>query len=421
MRYLFNVVMLFLFVVAVAACGRDGIVESVTAIAEPYIEENVYPSDNGTLEQEQMLLSQSEDESEDIDEYIPLDEIEVEDEDAYLSAEDEYEQLDIYIYADIEIITPRPKFAFVDAHADTISRALLPQHNAGLYRNNLHIDFQRLSQFDAPVVVFVGWLSDRFVADGFNRTNLMFDFFEQEVYSHSDLIEIALDLDDMERIAQDGRAIALLSIEGGEALMGNLDNVDHFFNRGVRIFAPTWNRENELGFGQAQGPARGLKPFGFEVIERIDELGIILDVSHLNMAGFWDVVNHSTRPFMASHSNAYAITPHPRNLTDDQIIAIVERDGIIAITLFPQFLTDSGTPTMSDIMRHIAHFIELGAENHIGLGSDFDGFNTMPVGMTDVLSLKILEEHIAAEFGEDMACRIMRGNFHDFFERYFRE
>jgi len=420
MRYLFNVVMLFLLVAAVAACGQGGIVESLAVIDEPYIEEIVYPSDNDMPDQEQVPPLQSGDDNDDTDEHALLDGVEVEDENAHLNTEDEYEHPDMYIYEESETIVSRPRFAFVDAHADTISRALLPQHNAGLYRNNLHIDFQRLSQFDAPVVVFVGWLSDRFVADGFNRTNLMFDFFEREVERHSDLIEIALDLDDMERIAQDGRAIALLAIEGGEALMGNLDNVDHFFNRGVRIFAPTWNRENELGFGQAQGPARGLKPFGFEVIERMEKLGIILDVSHLNVAGFWDAVNHSTRPFMASHSNAYAITPHPRNLTDDQIIAIVERDGIIAFTLFPQFLTDSGTPTMSDIIRHIAHFIELGAENHIGLGSDFDGFNTMPVGMTDVLSLKVLEEHIAAEFGEDMACRIMRGNFHDFFERYFR-
>ena len=157
-----------------------------------------------------------------------------------------------------------PMFGFIDAHADTISRALLPQHNAGLFSNNLHVDFERLLEFGTPVQVFALWCADRFVENAFEQTNIMIDFFESEVAKHSDIIEIALDLNDIERNARNNKISAILAIEGGEALMGELDNIDHFYNRGVRIMTLTWNRENELGFGQATNSAEGLKPFGVE-------------------------------------------------------------------------------------------------------------------------------------------------------------
>ncbi|MCL2663111.1 MAG: dipeptidase [Oscillospiraceae bacterium] len=316
---------------------------------------------------------------------------------------------------------PPPSFGFIDAHADTISRALLRDPGQqSLYRNNsLDVDFSRLSEFDAPVQVFVAWCSDRWVQTAFERTNYMFDFFEREIAKHSDLIEIALDLDDIRRIAGEGKISAILAIEGGEALEGKIENLDHFYNRGVRILAPTWNRENELGFGQATNSTLGLKPFGFEVIRRMDELGMILDVSHLNEAGFWDAHETSTRPYMASHSNAYSVMPHPRNLKDDQIMAIVERGGIIGFNMFPQIITSNSRATMGDIMAHFRHFIEVGAGNHIGLGCDFDGIPSMPRGITDVSSLNILAGELANEFDEDTSFRIMEGNFYEFFKRYF--
>jgi len=316
---------------------------------------------------------------------------------------------------------PPPSFGFIDAHADTISRALLrdPEQQSLFDNNTLDVDFRRLSEFDAPVQVFVAWCSDRWVQAAFERTNYMFDFFESEVAKHSDLIEIAFDLDDIRRIAGEGKIIAILAIEGGEALEGKIENLDHFYNRGVRILAPTWNRENELGFGQATNSTQGLKPFGFEVIRRMDELGMILDVSHLNEEGFWDAHETSTRPYIASHSNAYSIMPHPRNLTDNQIMAIVERGGIIGFNMFPQIVTSNARATMNDIMAHFRHFIQIGAENHIGLGCDFDGIPSMPRGITGVSSLKLLAQELINEFDEDTSFRIMEGNFYEFFKRYF--
>ncbi|MCL2426212.1 MAG: dipeptidase [Oscillospiraceae bacterium] len=316
---------------------------------------------------------------------------------------------------------PPPSFGFIDAHADTISRALLRDPNQqSLYSNStLDVDFSRLSEFDAPVQVFALWMSDRFVSTAFERTNLQLDFFEEQVALHSDLIEIALDLEDIRRIAGEGRISAVLAIEGGEALMGDIDNLDHFFNRGVRIFAPVWNRENELGFGQATGSTEGLKPFGVEVIQRMDELGMIMDVSHLNEAGFWHAHEVSTRPYMASHSNAYAVMPHNRNLRDDQIMAMVERGGIIGFNMFPTIVAPGNVVTLDDVLAHFRHFIEIGAGNYIGLGCDFDGIPSMPQGIYCVSSLKMFGDLLTDEFGEHTAFRIMEGNFYEFFVRFF--
>jgi len=314
-----------------------------------------------------------------------------------------------------------PSFGFIDAHADTISRALsLNQNQQNLHSNDaLHIDFIRLAEFDAPVQVFALWLSDVFVATAFEQTNLMLDFFEQEVKKHSDIIEIAVDLDDTRRIAGEGKISAILAIEGGEALMGNIENLDHFYSRGVRILTLTWNRENALGFGQATGSTRGLKPFGIEVVQRMDELGMIVDVSHLNEAGFRDFNNISTRPYMASHSNAHSVLAHNRNLTDDQIQAIVESGEIIGFNMFSAFRAPTGRVRIDDAMAHFRHFIEIGAVNNIGLGCDFDGIHLTPVGITDVSSLKVFEEALVVEFDEVTAHKIMEGNFYEFFKRYF--
>ena len=316
---------------------------------------------------------------------------------------------------------PEPVFGFIDAHADTISRALeLDPGLQNLYNNNaLHVDFLRLSEFEAPVQVFVAWTADRYVSTAFEHTNMMFDFFEKEVERHSDLIEIAYDLDDIRRIASEGKISAVLAIEGGEALMGEIENLEHFYERGVRILGLTWNRENALGYGQATGSIQGLKPFGIEVIRKMDELGMIMDVSHLNFAGFWDAHNTSTRPYMASHSNVFEVMPHARNLLDTQIMAIVESGGIIGFNMYPLFISPNESATTEEIMIHFRHFIRIGAQNHIGLGCDFDGIPSTPQDIPDVSSLKTFREALTEEFDEHTANRIMERNFYEFFKRYF--
>ena len=313
----------------------------------------------------------------------------------------------------------QPSFGFIDAHADTITKAM--GEGKSLFRNDLHLDFERLSQLGTPVQVFAIWLSDEYLGNAFEYTNSAIDFFESELEKHSDIIRLALNLEDMERNARNGIASAVLALEGGEPLVGRIENVDHFYNRGVRLITLTWSRENELGYGVFSGSDAGLKPFGIEVVKRMNELGIIIDVSHLNEAGFWDVNRLSAQPYVASHSNAIAVTNHNRNLKDDQIRAIVEKGGIIGINLFPGFLSRSGVAKMDDVMRHISHFIDLGAGNHLGLGCDFDGIPSAPEGLGDVSALNGLAKQIADKFDDETSFRIMSGNFHEFLKRFYAE
>ena len=315
---------------------------------------------------------------------------------------------------------PTPKFGMIDAHADTISLALQPDQNQKLHTNNLHVDFVRLKEFGAPVQVFALWLSDDALVDGFNRTNQMIDFFESEVAKHSDMIELALNLNDILRIAGSGKISAILSIEGGEALMGDINNLDHFFKRGVRMLGLTWNRENELGFGQEAGPDKGLKPFGFQVIERMEELKMIIDVSYLNEAGFRDVHNNTKLPYLASHSNAYEVLNHERNLRDDRISAIVERGGVIGFNMCPYFVSKAEHPSINEVMAHFHHFIKIGAGNNIGLGCDFDGIPRAPQEIEDVSSMHKFKELLTKEFDEETSYKIMEGNFYQFFRRYYK-
>jgi membrane dipeptidase len=310
-----------------------------------------------------------------------------------------------------------PYFEFIDGHADTITRAM--EKKQSMFSNSLHVDFKRLAAYKSPVQVFTVWCADKYVKNAYDYANTAIDFFEAELAAHSDIIELALTLEDLERNSKNKKISAILALEGGEPLEGKLENINHFYNRGVRLITLTWNRENELGYGVSTNSDKGLKPFGVECVKRMEELGIIVDVSHLNDTGFWDVDKYSARPYMASHSNVYSITPHNRNLKDSQIKAIVDKGGIIGVNLYPDFLDTSGKAGINNIISHINRFIELGALDNIGLGSDFDGFITMPEGFVGVSSFKMLAREITSKVGADASAKIMSKNYYNFFKWYF--
>ena len=176
----------------------------------------------------------------------------------------------------------------------------------------------------------------------------------------------------------------VISIEGGEALEGKLSRLHEFYEMaGIRMIALTWNFENEIGWPAKLGPKPGLKPFGLELLKEMDKLGIYADVSHLNEAGFWDVCEHMQLPPIASHSNNRELCDVPRNLRNEQIKAIIERKGYIGINFYTSFLTQTGSSTIEDVLRHIDSIYEMGGENVLGFGSDFDGIESWPEGLYD--------------------------------------
>lgn len=174
----------------------------------------------------------------------------------------------------------------------------------------------------------------------------------------------------------------VISCEGGEMLVGSLEKLAEFDDdTHLRMIALTWNWENEIGYPGKSGSEKGLKPFGFELLAEMDRRGILADVSHLNDAGFWDVCEHAALPPIASHSNCRWICDVSRNLTKDMAKAIIDRKGFIGINFYSEFLRKGSPATLDDVLRHIDELCELGGEDVIGFGSDFDGIDIWPDGL----------------------------------------
>ena len=174
----------------------------------------------------------------------------------------------------------------------------------------------------------------------------------------------------------------ILSNEGGEMFRGSIDLLQEFDDDvHLRLIALTWNYENEIGMPAKIDETTGLKPFGFELLKEMDARGIAADVAHLNIAGFWDVIDHAQIAPLASHSNCRWLCDHPRNLHRDQVKALIERKGFIGINFYSDFLACGRAAVLDDVLRHIDEICSLGGEDIIGFGSDFDGIDVWPEGL----------------------------------------
>ena len=188
----------------------------------------------------------------------------------------------------------------------------------------------------------------------------------------------------------------IISCEGGEMLEGSLDRLAEFDNATrIRMIALTWNFENEIGYPAKSGSDLPLKPFGHELLKEMDHRGILADVSHLNDAGFWDVCEHTELPTIASHSDCRWLCGHFRNLTRDMARTIIDRKGFIGVNFYSRFLRDDGQATLDDVRRHIDALYELGGEDVVGFGSDFDGIETWPEGLSNPADFPNLLDHLA--------------------------
>lgn len=168
----------------------------------------------------------------------------------------------------------------------------------------------------------------------------------------------------------------LLSLEGASPIINDIANLYAFYKLGVRAMGLTWNHRNYVGDGVDNN--FGLTEFGKEVLKEMEKLSMIIDVSHLSDAGFEDVCKTIDSPFIASHSNAYSICEHKRNLKDEQILEIVRRKGFIGLNFYATFISNEASTMKTDFVRHVEHFLNLGAEDVLGFGADFDGMSISP-------------------------------------------
>lgn len=300
-------------------------------------------------------------------------------------------------------------YKFADLHCDTVTT--LYERCQNLAKNNLHIDIERLKQYKNPTQVFAIWLSKKYYDNAFNVTNELIDFFEQQIEQNIQYIKKSTCYD---HIIKDDKINAILSIEGGESIEKDLDNIYHFYKRGVRILTLCWNYENNLGYGAFTKSTEGLKPFGKDAVKIMNQINMIVDVSHLNEAGFWDLYKISKKPFIATHSNAYSICNHCRNLKDDQLKAIKEYGGIVGINLYPKFLTNKNQATEQDIFKHIDYISNIIGIDKICLGSDFDGINETPLNIEDISKYSNLFKKIEYIYGKDVLEKIAYKNFYTF-------
>ena len=173
----------------------------------------------------------------------------------------------------------------------------------------------------------------------------------------------------------------LLSVEGCEIFEPGLHVIADYRRRGVRMAAITWNYQNKLGTPACKNQDEGLTEYGFQAAKYMQKLGIAVDVSHLNIAGFYDLLNKTDAPPLASHSCCRALCDHPRNLTDQQLKDLFAAGGYVGLNFYPRFLTSGTTCTLDTVVDHIDHMHQLGGAGMVGFGSDFDGISEKPQGL----------------------------------------
>jgi membrane dipeptidase len=224
-----------------------------------------------------------------------------------------------------------------------------------------------------------------------------------------------------------GQVAAIFHIEGAEAIDAELKSLDVLYQAGLRSLGPVWSRDNVFGCGvpfrfpSAPDTGPGLSDAGKALIKRCNELKIMVDLSHLNEKGFWDVAELSTAPLVATHSNAHALCASSRNLTDDQIKMIGQSGGMIGLNFANGFLRADGKwqseNGLDSMLRHLDHLMKLAGEDHVGLGSDFDGAR-IPSQIGDVTGLPNLTKAMAEHgYGGELINKLATENWLKVLER----
>lgn len=292
--------------------------------------------------------------------------------------------------------------AFFDMHSDLPTK--LYSSNESILHNNHHWSLDKCPA-DEFVQFFACFIDKNIIKNPFHYSTNVLRSFRQKSKDNVFIVEKYQDV-------LKNKKRGILTIEGGEALEGKLSNLEYFYDLGVRLLTLTWNYENELGYGVAEGKnTKPLKKFGIDVINKMEQLGMIIDVSHLNEGGFWSVVENVKCPFVASHSNSKTICDNARNLTDEQIKIIIDRKGLIGINLYPPFLSNSKSVKICDILKHIEHILSLGGEDALVFGADFDGVDILPQEIKNVSSLQnIIYEMQKNNFSNDVIAKICYKN-----------
>lgn len=280
---------------------------------------------------------------------------------------------------------------FFDLHCDTITECY--KQNKSLENNDLDISLERGKYLDKWTQVFAIWLPDII------RGN------DAEIYYENVLEKYRSEITNAEKVTP------ILAVEGGAVLNGKLENIEKLHNDGVKILTLTWNGENEIASGCFAEEDKGLTPFGKEAVKEMIERKIIPDVSHLGEKSFYDLCEVTDFPFIASHSDAYSLNPHVRNLKDEQIKIIAQRKGLIGLNFYNKFLGSGNATEM--LIKHAEHMLNLGAEDVLCMGSDFDGCS-IDEELKGIEKMESVYNAFTDFFGEKLTDKIFYENANEY-------
>ncbi len=311
------------------------------------------------------------------------------------------------------------EFPVVDTHADSLLAALKGNRHLYEQKTEGQLDFPRMRAIGHKLQFLSCWVEPQYKPERSLARQLAFvDQFYQEIENSSaDVIQV-LDRSSLDQVLSSDKIGVVMSIEGAEAVGTDPAMVRVLYRLGFRLMSLTWNERNALADGAGEDPGGGgVSLAGRMIIQEMNRTGIIVDVSHLAHAAFWDVVEISEKPVIASHSNCRELADHRRNLTDGQILALTRQAGIQGITFVPEFL--GGHQDVERVVDHMQYHLDLvGDDRHLGLGSDFDGVQTPVAGLEDVTALNVLADRMSARgMSDETVQRIFGQNYLEFLFR----
>ena len=278
-----------------------------------------------------------------------------------------------------------------DGHCDTISRAY--RLGGGIRERDGHLDLKRMGQYDGWAQLFAIFASkgraDRPMWEIFQG---QYAVFRREMEANADLVVQCRTAAEVEAAWAAGKSAAILSVEGAELLDCDIAKLEQAYDLGVRAVNLTWNFVNELAGSNAERPELGLTERGKAFVRRMQELGMLVDVSHLSDPGFWDLMEITSKPIFASHSNSRAVCPHKRNLTDEQFAALIKNGGVAGLNMCDKFVGDD--PDIDTVIAHIEHWFSLGGQGHVSMGGDWDGIQGAPRGINGIQDVETLAERL---------------------------
>lgn len=264
---------------------------------------------------------------------------------------------------------------FLDFHCDTAGRIFY--ENQKLKKNNCSVDIEKLKKGGCLAQVFAFFVDQKINKDPYDEFLKLYNNFINEISENTDKIKIVKNIKELKQAENEGKTGAFMSIEEGEVIKGDMNLLHDIYNKGIRIITLLWNYKNQLGFPncEPQFMNKELTEKGIETVHECEKLGIILDASHLSDGGFYTLSRECRGPFIASHSDARAVTGHPRNLTDDMIRMLSNKGGVMGLNFCSKFLNDrhDDFSKIEDIVKHALYIRNTGGIDVMALGSDFDG------------------------------------------------